>query len=133
MTHNLEVQPLLRQLLQCRLHRGRCLITVGSGALADCGAVERDHPPVEAGLVGIDPDGVATMACRPELVPRVILALVLHHGGIVSLRRDRFLRGDERDGDPPGAVLGPRDSGQQRSITVPGGQPESQLDSRNRP
>jgi hypothetical protein len=36
---------------------------------------------------------------------------------------------------PPcaGAVVGPRHSGQQRSITVPSGQPQPQLDSRNRP
>jgi hypothetical protein len=33
----------------------------------------------------------------------------------------------------PGAVLGPRDSGQQRSITVPHGQPNRQLVSCNQP
>ena len=32
-----------------------------------------------------------------------------------------------------GAVVGPRDSGQQRSITVPSGQRHSQLGSCNRP
>jgi hypothetical protein len=32
-----------------------------------------------------------------------------------------------------GAAVGPRDSGQQRSIAVPNGQPNLQLGSRNRP
>jgi hypothetical protein len=121
MTHNLESRPLLWQLLQRRLHSGRRLITVGSGALADCGAVERDHPPVEAGLVGIDPDGVATMACRPELVPRVVLALVLHHGGIVSLRCDPSSGPRARRGSPRGASWG-------REPAVTPGQPRCLAD-----
>jgi hypothetical protein len=49
-----EVRHLSGQLLQCLVHRARRLVTAGSGAPADCAAVESDNPPVEAGPVGVD-------------------------------------------------------------------------------
>src|SRR5215211_3279124 len=69
--------------LQRLAHRVCRLVTAGSGALADRAAFQGDDPAVEAGPVGVDSDGVAAVAGRPEFVPAVVLALVLHlgHGG----------------------------------------------------
>jgi hypothetical protein len=64
---------LAEELLQRLAHRVRRLVTAGSGALADRAAFQGDDPSVEAGPVGVDPDGVAAVAGRPEPVPAVSL------------------------------------------------------------
>jgi hypothetical protein len=61
------------ELLQRLAHRVCCLVTVGSGALADRAAFQGDDPAVEAGPVGVDADGVAAVAGRLEPVPAVVL------------------------------------------------------------
>jgi hypothetical protein len=113
------------------VHRVRRLVTAGSGALADCASVEGDHPPVEAGLVGVDPDGVAAIPRRPELVPRVVLTYLRT---APSPWRDRippaqlpiFSGGPKREGgSPPGPSWG-------REPAVTHGQQRSPADSRNR-
>jgi hypothetical protein len=75
------------ELLQRLAQRVRRLVTAGSGALADRAAfrvmtIGRGRP------VGVDPDGVAAVAGRPEPVLPVVLALVPHF----AMWRDRIFR-----------------------------------------
>jgi hypothetical protein len=60
---------------------------LGATPLRDRATLQADEPWVNTRPVGVDPDGVAAVAGRPEPVPRVLLGLVLHrrHAGDRSL------------------------------------------------
>jgi hypothetical protein len=113
------------------------LITAGRGALADRAALQGDAPSVEAGPIGVDPDGRAAVAAVQNLCPPSSFALVPHHrhGEIVSFQpiTARFME----DKSPGRTATGPSWG---RETAVNNGQPRCptdnqppQLVSRDRP
>jgi hypothetical protein len=108
------------------------LVTAGSGAPADRAAFQGDAPSLEAGSISVDPDGVAG---RPEPAPPTSLLSTAPLPGeiVASSPHPLDSRGQKPRRMATGAVVGPRDSGQQRSITVPHGQSNPQFVSHNRP
>ena len=110
-------------------------LTPGHGrerCLADRAAFQGDAPSLEAGSISVDPDGVAG---RPEPAPPTSLLSTAPLPGeiVASSPHPLDSRGQKPRRMATGAVVGPRDSGQQRSITVPHGQSNSQFGSHNRP
>src|SRR5215207_9449595 len=61
-------------------HRIGSLVTVGGDTVADTAALQGDEPGVDAAAGGVDSDGVAAVAGHPELVARLVFALVGHPG-----------------------------------------------------
>jgi hypothetical protein len=63
-----HLRLLVGQLVQGVAHRGGRFVTVGGDTVADRAALQGDEPPVDAAPARVDPDGVAAVAGRPELV-----------------------------------------------------------------
>jgi hypothetical protein len=113
------------EFLQRLAHCVCCLVTARGAALADRAAFQGDDPSIQAGPVGVDADGVAAVAGRPEPVPSVVFALyctLAMAGSYRPASQPLDTRRPEAKRIAAGAPMGPRDSGQQRSITVPHGQ-----------
>ena len=112
------------ELLQRLAHRVCRLVTAGSGALADRAAFQGDDPAVEAGPVGVDPDGVAAVAGRPEPVPPrrpcCRTAPWPWRDRIFRPSTVRFMEARSQGGSPPGPSWGREtavNSGQSRCLT----------------